>query len=92
MNRTRLFQHTTLTALALAMLLVPTPRLQAQTSNFLVTPQTGLELDNPGVTKTADKKAKPAEAAAEKKATEITCTGETLFDVKAGLATFIKEV
>lgn len=94
MNRTRLFQHTTLTVLALAVLLATPARLQAQTGNFLVTPQTGLELDNPSAApKPADKKTKPAATAnAEKKATEITCSGETLFDVKAGMATFVKEV
>ena len=78
------------TALALAALLVVPAGLNAQ-SGFLVTPQTGLEPENSNAAKPADKKTKPA-ADVEKKATEITCSGETLFDVKAGMAVFIKEV
>ena len=59
-------------------------------SDFRVTPETGLEIGNesPG----AATKAKPKPAAVEKKTTEITCTGETTFDAKAGMAVFIKEV
>jgi lipopolysaccharide export system protein LptA len=89
-NRTLLLHRATLTALALAALLAAPARLQAQTGLF--SPQTGLELDNANVSKSAEKKPKPAVPNAEKKATEITCSGETLFDVKAGVATFIKEV
>lgn len=80
-----------LTALALAALLVAPARLQAQTGS-LISSQTGLELDSSSAPKAVEKKAKPVLPNAEKKATEITCSGETLFDVKAGLATFVKEV
>lgn len=81
-----------LTALALVSALPFAARGQA---GFVVGNQTGLELDNPPPPKPAEKKASsaaPAAAAAEKKTTEITCSGETVFDVKAGKAMFIKEV
>ena len=74
----------------IASLLFPAASLLAQ-ADFRVTPGTGLELDS-GSPKTAPgKKTNPAPVA-EKKATEITCTGETTFDAKAGVAVFIKDV
>ena len=55
------------------------------------TSETGLELGNEAPKVDAKQKPKAAPAA-EKKATEITCTGETTFDAKAGMAVFIQEV
>jgi lipopolysaccharide export system protein LptA len=87
-NRIQL-RHFTLAA-ALVALFAAAPGLKAQTG-FVVNAQTGLELDN-ATAKPAEKKTKTATPRDEKKATEITCSGETLFDVKAGQAVFVKEV
>ena len=59
-------------------------------NEFRVSTETGLEPEKPKPV-VAEKKARQAPIA-EKKATEITCTGETSFDAKAGMAIFIKEV
>ena len=60
-------------------------------NDFRVSPETGLELGNEAPKPSAGTPQKP-KAFAEKKTTEITCTGETNFDAKAGMAVFIKEV
>jgi lipopolysaccharide export system protein LptA len=76
----------TASALIAALLLLPSA-LFAQ-GDFHVGGATGLEL--PSNDSKAEKKAKTAQQ--EKKATEITCQGETLFDGKAATAIFIKDV
>jgi len=73
-------------ALIAALLLLPSA-LFAQ-GDFRVGGGTGLEL--PSNDSKAEKKAKSAQQ--EKKATEITCQGETLFDGKAATAIFVKDV
>jgi len=70
-------------------LLLPMASLLAQ-NDFRVSTGTGLEPEAVGL-KSVDKKVKPV-VVDERKATEITCTGETSFDAKAGLAVFIKDV
>lgn len=75
-------------ALLGALLILP-PALNAQ-SDFRISTGTGLELPA-DPRPVADKQPKVAPVA-EKKATEITCTGETLFDGKAGTAVFVKDV
>ena len=75
----------------LACLLGASPLL-AQSNFPLSTAETGLELASDAPLPSAKPTPKPKPAAAEKKATEITCTGETTFDAKAGLAVFLKEV
>ena len=80
-------------AALLAAFLLPVPGVRAQ-NGFSVSNETGLELNAPG-RKTAakpvgEKKDKPA--AEDRKATEITSTGETTFDAKAGMATFVQDV
>jgi len=79
-----------LALIALSTCLLPTSHLLAE-NDFKVSTETGLELGSDTPKPVAEKKAKPT-ADAEKKATEITCTGETTFDAKAGMAVFIKEV
>ena len=74
MNRSFYPQNLTWTALALAALLVAPARLRAQSGNLLVSPQTGLELDNPSAPKPADKKSKAADPVAEK---NLETTGST---------------
>lgn len=77
-----------------AILLSPSALLAQGNSlqnDFRVGGETGLEWPAGGPKPVAEKKAKNA-SVAEKKATEITCTGETLFDAKAGTAIFVKEV
>lgn len=80
-------------AAVLAALLFPVPGVRAQ-NGFLVSNETGLELNapgrNPAAKPVAEKKDKSADE--ERKATEITSTGETTFDAKAGMATFVKDV
>ncbi|MCX6967064.1 MAG: hypothetical protein NTZ46_04675 [Verrucomicrobia bacterium] len=62
-------------------------------SEFRVVAETGLEIGNNEKPKPIpEKKPKPVTPLAEKKATEITCSGETSFDAKAGMAVFIQEV
>ena len=76
------------TALALTGITLLLPLAALAQGDFRVGNETGLELNH--ATKTEKKeKALPV---AEKKATEITCSGETLFDAKAATAVFIKEV
>jgi len=79
-----------LALIALSACLLPASHLLAE-NDFKVSTETGLELGNNAPKPVAEKKPKPT-ADAEKKATEITCTGETTFDAKAGMAVFIKEV
>lgn len=78
------------TALALAALIGLMPVAVRAQNDFRVTNATGLELDG-GAPKSATKKTKPSPVG-EKKATEITCDGETTFDAKAGMAVFVKNV
>ncbi|MDD5349833.1 MAG: LptA/OstA family protein [Chthoniobacteraceae bacterium] len=84
-----------LAAAALAALLLPVPGARAQ-NGFHVSNETGLEL-KPSAPLLAEgnadaKKAKAPPVAEERKATEITCTGETTFDAKAGMAVFTQDV
>lgn len=67
-----------------------TPSALFAENGFNVTPGTGLETETSLPSKKSEKPAAPA--VAERKATEITCTGETTFDAKAGMAMFVKEV
>jgi len=80
-----------LALLALSASLLPASHLWAESDFRISTAETGLELGTEAPKPAAKQKPKPAPAA-EKKATEITCTGETTFDAKAGMAIFIKEV
>ena len=79
-----------LALIALSVCLLPASNLLAE-NGFKVSTETGLELGSDTPKPVAEKKPKSAPSA-EKKATEITCTGETTFDAKAGMAVFIKEV
>jgi len=65
--------------------------LLAQNGFQIATAETGLELASEAPKPSAMQKPK-APPVDEKKTTEITCTGETTFDAKAGMAVFIKEV
>jgi len=76
--------------ITLAMIALPTSVLLAQ-NDFRVSPETGLESGSNTLKPATVKKPQPAPIA-EKKATEITCTGETTFDAKEGIAVFIKDV
>lgn len=76
-------------AFACAALFVSAPSARAQ-NGFRVSTETGLELNAPALAET--KKAKPAPVAEERKVTEITATGETSFDAKAGTAIFSENV
>ena len=80
-----------LTLLSLAAILLPASHLLAENDFRISTAETGLELGTEAPKPSSKKNPQPA-AVAEKKATEITCTGETTFDAKAGMAVFIKEV
>ena len=80
-----------LALLILSASLLPASHLWAENDFRISTGETGLELGTEAPKPSAKQKPKPA-AVAEKKATEITCTGETTFDAKAGMAVFIKEV
>ncbi|XHR27720.1 MAG: LptA/OstA family protein [Chthoniobacteraceae bacterium] len=78
-------------ALLGAALTLFSPALFAQ-NDFRIGLGGGTGLETPAPSKPASgKKAKEA-SDAEKKATEITCVGETLFDGKASTAIFIKDV
>lgn len=80
------------TALAvLGVLLLPASALLAQ-SDFRVGNETGLEWPGTDAKQPAVSKKEAAAPVGEKKTTEITCIGETLFDAKAGMAVFVKEV
>ena len=78
-------------AAVLAALLFPLCSVQAQ-NGFLISNETGLELNASAPKPVAEKKTKPATVAENKKVTEITCTGETTFDAKSGMAVFVKDV
>lgn len=77
------------TALAFTGITLLLPLAALAQGDFRVGNETGLEL--PSSAAKADKREKVSPVA-EKKATEITCTGETLFDGKAATAVFIKDV
>ena len=84
-------------ALLLAVLLASAAAAPAQSGFRVSTAETGLELGSGSSSSKprAEKKAKAASTSPEqaaKQATEITCTGETSFDAKAGMAVFVKEV
>ncbi|MEI8234357.1 MAG: LptA/OstA family protein [Verrucomicrobiota bacterium] len=90
--------HYFMAAAALAALLLPAGSVRAE-NGFRVSNETGLELNAPApglnvpAPKPADvKKAKAPPVAEERKTTEITCTGETTFDAKSGMAVFVKDV
>lgn len=62
-------------------------------NNFRVSTETGLELGDQKPKPVAEKKPKPVSpTVAEKAATEITCSGETTFDGKAGIVVFVEGV
>ena len=78
--------------IALALFLLPATARPAVQGDFRVTTGgTGLELDSAASKSPVAKPSKPS-SVAEKKATEVTCNGETTFDAKASLAVFIKDV
>ena len=77
--------------LALCACVLLASNLFAENDLRLSLSETGLEL-NSDAPKPSARQKPPTPPAAEKKATEITCTGETTFDAKAGVAVFIKEV
>ena len=92
MNKFHRYRHIPgLALIALCASLLPASRLFAQNDFRVSTAETGLELGTAAPKPAAKQKPTPAPGA-EKKATEITCTGETTFDAKAGMAVFIKEV
>ena len=79
-----------LALIALAACLLPASNLLAE-NDFRVSTETGLELGRGTPKPVAERKPKPTPVS-EKKPTEITCTGETTFDAKAGMAVFVQEV
>ena len=85
------YKNKGLVLVILTAVLLPASGLLAQ-SDFRVSLETGLELGSGTPKARAQQKPKAAPAAAEKKTTEITCTGETIFDAKAGMAVFVKDV
>ena len=92
MNNLNLHCNMKWALIALSASLLSASSLLAQ-NGFRVSTETGLETGSDAPKPVGDKKPKPAPVAAvEKKATEITCSGETTFDAKAGMVVFIKEV
>ena len=85
------YKNQALALIALCSCLLPTTHLLAGNDFRVSTAETGLELRSDDPKPVAEKPPTPAPGA-EKKATEITCTGETTFDAKVGMAVFIKEV